>query len=56
MKRLIVVAATMAALLSLGAGQALAGNHSGPEALAKGTGSTGAVNGGSVTTPIYMDI
>jgi hypothetical protein len=39
MKRLIVVAAAMAALLSLGAGQALAGNHSGPEALAKGTGA-----------------
>jgi len=39
MKRLIVVAAAVAALLSLGASQAVAGNHSGPEALAKGTGS-----------------
>src|SRR6478672_13785596 len=39
MKRLIVVAAATAALLSLGAGQAVAGNHSGPEALAKGTGA-----------------
>jgi hypothetical protein len=47
MKRLIVVAAAMAALLSLGAGQAVAGNHSGPEALAKGTGS---VNAGPTTT------
>jgi hypothetical protein len=47
MKRLIVVAAVMAALFSLGAGQAVAGNHSGPEALAKGT---GAVNAGPTTT------
>jgi hypothetical protein len=47
MKRLIVVAAAVAALLSLGAGQAVAGNHSGPEALAKGT---GAANVGPTTT------
>jgi hypothetical protein len=44
MKRLIVVAATVAALLSLGAGQAVAGNHSGPEAYTKGTGSVTAQN------------
>jgi hypothetical protein len=51
MKRLIVVAAAMAALLSLGAGQAVAGNHSGPEALAKGTGAVTVVT--SVSTPIF---
>jgi hypothetical protein len=51
MKRLIVVAATMAALLSLGAGQALAGNHSGPEALAKGSGALSATTP-PVNTPI----
>src|SRR4051794_14391980 len=34
------VAATAAALVSIGTGQAFAGNHSGPEALAKGTGQT----------------
>ena len=50
MKRLIVGAATVAALLSLGAGQALAGNHSGPEALAKGTGAV------SVTEAPYQSI
>jgi hypothetical protein len=51
MKRLIVVAATVAALLSLGAGQAVAGNHSGPEALAKGTGSVTA----GTTTPTNIN-
>jgi hypothetical protein len=54
MKRLIVVAAATAALLSLGAGQAVAGNHSGPEALAKGTGS---VTAGTITpTFIYRQV
>jgi hypothetical protein len=51
MKRLLVVAAAMAALLSFGAGQAVAGNHSGPEALAKGTGAVTATT--SVSTPIF---
>lgn len=51
MKRLIVVTATFAAFLVVGASQAVAGNHSGPEALAKGTGATTASQ--TVTTPIY---
>jgi len=48
MKRLIVVAAAMAALLSLGAGQAFAGNHSGPEANTKGTGALTSMASSSV--------
>jgi hypothetical protein len=39
MRRLFAIPAVLAALLAVGAGQASAGNHSGPEALAKGTGA-----------------
>src|SRR4051812_42525714 len=45
------VAAIAAALLSIGTGQAFAGNHSGPEALAKGTGQTAFVSTSAV--PIF---
>ncbi len=51
MKRLIAAAA-LAAALSVGAGQALAGNQSGPEQNTKGTGEA-AFNGVTSITPIY---
>ncbi len=51
MKRLIA-AATLAAALSIGAGQAFAGNHSGPEAYTKGTGEAG-FSSVTSSTPIY---
>jgi len=51
MKRFFVVLASFTTMLALAAGQAAAGNHSGPEAYAKGTGSTGTT--GTVTTPIF---
>ena len=50
MKRLIA-AATLVAALTIGAGQALAGNHSGPEAYTKGTGETAFTT--STSTPIF---
>lgn len=53
MKRLIAAAA-LAAALTTGVGQAVAGNHSGPEANAKGTGEA-AVNT-TVGTPIIREV
>lgn len=50
MKALLAVTAA-AALLAFGASQAAAGNHSGPEAYAKGTGSTGGMT--QTNTPIF---
>lgn len=50
MKRLFVVLASLTAVLALAAGEAAAGNHSGPEAYAKGTGSTAST--ATTTTPI----
>jgi len=54
MKRVLIAVVAAAALLSFGAAQAFAGNHSGPEQAAKGTGTTSYTN--TTSSPITATV